>query len=148
MRLNIQKRLASDVLNVSKYRIVLDPNRFEDIKEAITKADIKSLIKDGAIKFKQEKGTSKSRARKISIQKSKGRRRGPGSIKGATGARLWRKKKWMDSIRSQRKLLKIIREKKLVDKSAYRSLYLKSKGGFFRSKRHIKVYMQEHGMLK
>jgi large subunit ribosomal protein L19e len=148
MKLSIQKRLASSVLNVSKSRITLDSNRFEDIKEAITKADIKSLIKDGAIKSKQERGTSRSRARKISKQKSKGRRRGPGSIKGASGARLWKKKKWMDSIRTQRKFLKMLRDKKQVGQSAYRSLYLKSKGGFFRSKRHIKGYMQEHGMIK
>jgi len=148
MQLKIQKRLAARILKASKNDIRLDSNRLDEIKEAITKADVKSLIKDKAIKSKKRRGISQFRTRKNKIQKSKGRRRGPGSIKGGKHARLSKKSGWIAHIRIQRVFLKNLRDKQIIDKSSYRSLYLKSKGGFFRSKRHIKVYMQEHKIGK
>lgn len=148
MQLKIQKRLAAQILKSSKNDIWLDSNRLDEIKEAITKADIKSLIKDKAIKAKKIRGISRYRARKRNLQKSKGRRRGPGSLKGSKGARLSKKRGWINHIRVQRVFLQNLRDKGVIDKSSYRPLYMKSKGGFFRSKRHIKIYMQEHGIIK
>ncbi len=148
MQLKIQKRLAAQILKSSENDIWLDSNRLDEIKEAITKADIKSLIKDKAIKAKKIRGISRYRARKRNLQKSKGRRRGPGSLKGSKGARLSKKRGWINHIRVQRVFLQNLRDKDVIDKSSYRSLYMKSKGGFFRSKRHIKIYMQEHGIIK
>lgn len=148
MQLKIQKRLAAQILKSSKNDIWLDSNRLDEIKEAITKADIKSLIKDKAIKAKKIRGISRYRARKRNLQKRKGRRRGPGSLKGSKGARLSKKRGWINHIRVQRVFLQNLRDKGVIDKSSYRPLYMKSKGGFFRSKRHIKIYMQEHGIIK
>jgi len=148
MKLITQKKLASDVLKISKEKVWLDVTRLEEIKEAITKADIRSLIKDKAIKGKKIVGTSRSRARKIQVQKLKGRRRGDGSRKSATNARIKKKRVWINHIRTQREFLKNLRGKEVIDKTVYRSLFLKSKGGFFRSKRHLKLYMEDHGLLK
>jgi len=91
MQLKIQKRLAAQILKSSEKSIWLDSSRLDEIKEAITKVDIKSLIKDKAIKGKQKKGISKSRIRKNKEQKRKGRRSGAGSIKGGRNEG-WRKK--------------------------------------------------------
>ena len=148
MQLKIQKRLAAQILKSSENDIWLDSNRLDEIKEAITKADVKSLIKDKAIKARKIRGISRYRARKRKKQKSKGRRRGSGSLKGSKGARLSKKKRWINLIRIQRVFLQSLRDKDVIDKSSYRSLYMKSKGGFFRSKRHIKIYMQEHEIIK
>ena len=148
MQLKIQKRLAAQILKASENDIWLDSNRLDEIKEAITKADVKSLIKDKAIKSKKRKGISRYRIRKNKEQKKKGRRRGFGSIKGGKRARLSKKRRWINSIRIQRIFLQNLRDKKIIDGASYRSLYMKSKGGFFRSKRHIKIYMQEHGIGK
>ena len=148
MQLKIQKRLAAQILKSSKNDIWLDSDRLEEIKDSITKADIKSLIKDKAIKSKKKRGISRYRIRKIQIQKSKGRRRGPGSIKGGKHARLSKKRSWINHIRIQRVFLRNLRDKGAINKSSYRSLYMKSKGGFFRSKRHIKLYIREHGIEK
>ena len=41
-----------------------------------------------------------------------------------------------------------VRDKEKLTKTDYRSLYLKAKGGFFRSIRHLKLYMEEHKMIK
>ena len=148
MQLKIQKRLAAQILKSSENDIWLDSNRLDEIKDAITKADIKSLIKDKAIKSKKIRGISRYRVRKRKKQKSKGRRSGSGSIKGGKHARLSKKERWTNHIRIQRGFLQNLRDKDIIDESSYRSLYMKSKGGFFRSKRHIKLYMQEHGIGK
>jgi len=125
MELKLQKRLAASVLGCSEKRIKLDQDRLEDIKEAITKLDIKSLIADKAIKQKPVKGVSRVRARSIIIQKRKGKRKGHGSRKGKKSARLSQKEAWIKKIRIQRRFLKQIRDKKLITKKDYGKLYKK-----------------------
>ena len=148
MELKLQKRLAGEMMKCSEKRVVFDTERLEDIKEAITKADIRRLILDKAIKEKPEKGISRFRARKIALQKRKGKRKGQGSKKGKKTARVPKKEAWIKKIRIQREFLKEIRDKELITKNDYHSLYMKSKGGFFRSKRHIKLYIEENKLIK
>ncbi|MBN2458023.1 50S ribosomal protein L19e [Candidatus Woesearchaeota archaeon] len=145
--LKVQKRLASQLLKRSKKKIALDTSRLEDVKEAITKKDIKSLIKDGAIVGKQKTGVSRARANHRHIQKTKGQRKGHGKRKGKVTARMPKKESWMKKIRLQRAFLTELKSKGLLTTSAFRSLYLKSKGGFFRSKRHIKLFITEHKII-
>ncbi len=140
----LQKRLAAEILKCSPKRIVLDSTKLGEIKEAITREDVRQMIESGAITKLQKQGVSKARHRKALMQKRKGRRKGPGSKKGKKTSRLGKKEAWMKKIRLQRKFLSEMRDKKIIGKKAYRDLYLKSKGGFFRSKRHIALYMEEH----
>jgi|TARA_B100001971_G_C18252078_1_gene579055 large subunit ribosomal protein L19e len=148
MELKLQKRLAAQILKCSPKRVSFDTESLQDIKEAITKIDISSLINDNVIKRKPVKGVSRVRARKIREQKSKGRRRGFGSRKGKKTATLSRKSAWINKIRAQRKLLVELKDKKEISKSIYQKLYLQSKGGFFRSRRHITIYITEHNLGK
>ncbi len=145
--LNVQKRIASSLLKGSKKRVQFDSNRLEEIKEAITRADLKSLITSRAIAMKQKKGVSRARAKIIQIQKAKGQKKGPGKRKGKATARTPRKELWITKIRTQRKFIKELKEKGLVSGETYRDLYMKSKGGFFRSKRHIKLYLTEQKLF-
>ena len=146
--LKTQKRLAAQIMKCSQKRVLFDPSRLDEIKEGITKFDIRNLIKDKAIREKPVRSTSRSGARKRLAQKRKGRLKGPRSRKGKKKARLPKKKDWMNKIRLMRKFLKELREKGLITERDYRVLYLKAKGGFFRSKRHIKLYIEEKGMVK
>ncbi|MCK4589272.1 MAG: 50S ribosomal protein L19e [Nanoarchaeota archaeon] len=148
MELKNQKRLAAEILKCSTKKIHFDPENLGDIQEAITRADIKSLINQGIISVKKKGYNSRVRARKILRQKRKGSRRGAGSRKGSKYARLGKKEAWMSKIRAQRELLKKLRDREMIEKKTYRDLYLKAKGGFFRNKRHIKLYMEEHKLLK
>ncbi len=148
MKLNIQKKLAGKILKASPKRVKLDPARGEDIKEAITKADLKSLIAEGAITKKQKKGVSRARANKILRQKRKGQRKNAGSRKGKATARQPKKEAWMNKIRKQREFLKELKQKGYLESKTYNDLYKKAKGGFFRSKNHIKLYMDEHKLIK
>lgn len=144
MKLNVQKRLAAQIMKCSPKRVIFDSNRLEDIKQAITKRDLKLLIGDKAITEKPMAGTARVHARKIQSQKRKGRRKGAGSRKGTFNSRFNTKQTWIATVRVQRAFLKELVTKNIITRLAYRELYLKSKGGYFRSKRHIKLYLEEH----
>ena len=148
MNLKNQRRIAASLLKVGENRVWFDDDRISEIKEAITKNDIRGLIRNKAIQKKQIVGNSRVRARKIKVQKRKGRRKGKGSRKGKRTARLPDKKAWMIKIRAQRKFLNEFKEKGLFKEKVFRELYLKAKGGFFRSKRHIMVYLTEKNYFK
>ncbi|MGV8162939.1 MAG: 50S ribosomal protein L19e [Candidatus Nanoarchaeia archaeon] len=145
--MNTQKRLASQVMKASKKRIRFDNQRLADIKEAITKTDVRQLINEGAITRIQKRGVSRSRARHIQSQKAKGQRKGAGSRKGKETSRLPRKESWMIRIRSQRTFIAELKEKKIITNETYRKLYRKAKGGFFRSTRHIKIYLEDNKLF-
>ena len=146
--LNVQRRLAAQILKCGRNRIRFDPARLEDIKEAITKTDITSLIKSGSITKRRLLNTSRFWARKRKKQKSKGRQKGFGSRKGKKTARLQPKRAWMNKIRLQRDFIKSLRNKGVVTSAIYHELYMKSKGGFFRNLRHLKLYTSERGLVK
>ncbi|MBS3155433.1 50S ribosomal protein L19e [Candidatus Woesearchaeota archaeon] len=148
MKLNTQKNLASKILEAGKRRIKLDPERLSEIKEAITRSDIKSLIKSGAIKKLNKRGISRVRARFILVQKRKGRKKGKGSLKGKKTSRMPRKRQWINQVRSQRDYLKYLKQKKELSNYNYRLLRNKVKGGLFRSVRHIKLFITEYNLLK
>lgn len=143
-----QKRLAGQLFKCSKNRIRFDTERLEDIKGAITKRDISSLIGEGAITKLPPRNTSRFHARKIHMQKKKGRRKGHGSRKGRSTARTPAKRSWINKIRLQRSFIKHLKVQEQIDNKIYYELYNKSKGGFFRSIRHLKLYIQERKLAK
>jgi len=147
MNLKTQKRIIVSLTGVGRKRIWFNPDRISDIKEAITKSDLRGLIKEGAIKIKAKRGISRSRIRKRIKQKRKGRRSSVSSRKGKKGARLARKTAWMLKVRSQRRFIKGLINKKLISNPTYQSLRNKIKGGFFRSTRHIKLFIEEHNLF-
>ncbi|MBS3119642.1 50S ribosomal protein L19e [Candidatus Woesearchaeota archaeon] len=147
MKLGRQKKWAAQILKCSPKRIVLSADSLQEIKESITKADLRGLIHDNIIIKKQAKGVSRARANKRAAQKRKGRRKGHGSAKGRHTASVPRKSMWMSRIRVQRNFLKILREKGHISTASYRELFSKSKGGFFRNVRHIKLYIEEHNLV-
>ena len=143
-----QKRLAAGIFKCSPSKVSFNPEKLSEIKEAITTQDVKTLISDGIIKRVRSNEQSRSRARFRASQRSKGRQRGPGSRKGRASARLSGKSKWMGRIRLQRAFLSELKAAKAISQSTYRDLYMKSKGGFFRSKRHMELYITERGLKK
>lgn len=146
--MNLQKRLASSIMNCSPKRVQFDETKLSEIKEAITKGDVRILINKGVINEKQKQGISQSRTRETRKQKRKGRQQGHGSRKGKHNARLADKDLWIDSVRLQRTFLKTLRDHELITIQDYHKLYGKSKGGFFRSMRHLKMYITEQSIIK
>lgn len=147
MAYDSRKRMAAALLKRSPKRVKLDPDELGEIKEALTKADLRGLIKDKVIKSVQKKGVSNSRAKQRKLKRSKGQRTGQGKRKGKATARHPGKEKWMSTVRLQRTYLRELKEKGYITVSTYRQMYAKSKGGFFRSKRHLSTYLKGHDLL-
>jgi len=148
MNLKNQRRLAAAVLGVGSNRIWIDPEGAEEVEAAITRQEIRKLIKDGVIQAAPEKKTSRGRARARQAQKKAKRRRGPGKRKGARYSVVPRKVRWMSKIRAQRKRLKSLREKRIITVSTYRSLYRKAKGGEFRSIAELERYITDNELRR
>src|SRR3989344_4778411 len=98
MRLTSQRRMAAQLLKCGETRIWFDSSRLDDIKQAITKSDIRHLINDSAIKKEPAISISGARHRKHLIQKRKGRRQGEGSRKGKRASRLPKNTAWIPTI--------------------------------------------------
>ncbi len=137
--LSLQRRLAASILGVGESRIVMDPEHLEDIKNAITRSDIKKMISHDYIKVKPTK------IKKPELYPEK-RKRGAGSKKGAKGARLTKKKRWINTIRPLRKMLRELRERKVIDSRTYRETYRMIKSGAFRDRSHLKLYLKQKGV--
>jgi len=130
MNLRNKKELASKVLGAGKNRIKFDSARLKEIKEAITKQDIKDLYKDGFIEVKPEKGRRKLKKRKL--------RRGPGKIKRKIYKR---KKTYVKITRKLRAYLKELKKRGEISRQDYWDLRKKVKSKFFKNKLGLKEYL-------
>ena len=131
--LSAQKRMAADVLDVGENRVWLDPERQGDIAEAITRADVRDLVDEGAIRAEEPEGNSRGRARERQEKRAYGHRKGQGSRKGTAGGRENEKQKWVSAIRAQREKLRELRDDGTISRSTYRELYDRASGGEFDS---------------
>src|SRR3989338_10482271 len=148
MDLRKKKMLAGKVLGCSPYRVRFDIERLDEIKEAITKKDIISLVKDYAVWKENVQGISRGIAKKRHLQRKKGLQKGFGSRKGSKNARNPQKLEWKHRVRLLRAYLKTLRDKQYITTTNYHMLYLKAKGGFFRSLKHINLYVNEHKLIE
>ncbi len=140
--LKSQRRMAAEVMDVGKNRVWIDPEQEEKVEEAITRQDIRNLVESGAIRKREQEGTSNARAKQNKKQKKKGRRKGHGSRKGKQTARKDSKQEWMEKIRAIRKRLKEMKQEGELEQEEYRKLYDMAKGGFFRDRKHLENYVE------
>lgn len=148
MDLKSQRRMAAELLGCGENRVWIDPNRTEDVASAITRSNVRTMINSGAIRALQKKGISSARKNHIKAQKAKGRRKGPGSRRGAKSARTPTKEAWIRRIRIIRSRLKELREKGVMDTKTYRKYYLQAKGGMFKNRSHLDTQLKIQGILK
>ncbi len=148
MSLKAQKRMAAEILKCGENRVYFDPYLIDEIQLAITREDVRSLIKEGIIRKKYKKGISKYRKNLHHQKKKKGRARGLGKRKGTKYARNPKKKAWMKRIRPQRRELKKLRDRKLITAAIYRKLYKNAKGGMFNSVTQMNRYIREKELLR
>ena len=128
MNLGKKKILAAKALKVGKKRIVFLNPRLDEIKEAITKQDIKDLQKEGAIMIKEVKGR-----RKIKKQKNKG----TGKVKKKVKMR---KKVYATLTRKLRKYTGELKKAGRLDRGEIKEIRNKIRNRFFKSKAHLKEY--------
>lgn len=141
------KETVARLLGVPKSRVVIKAEAIEQLEEAITRNDIKALLKDGLIEVKPKKGNSRSRWRARREAEKKGRRRGKGSRKGTKKARgAVGKRVWVNKIRKMRRFLNILKHRGVIDRPTWRRLYRMAKGGYFTSLSHLRMYIVQNGI--
>lgn len=150
MRFDHQRRLASEALGcgINRVRISTDPAEQENIFDAITREQVRELIRRHVITMRDERGVSRGRARARAAQRAKGRRRGHGTRKGSANARTPQKEHWMGLIRRLRAYLRELKSQGRIDVRTYRRFYRQAKGGMFKSKAHLTQQLQMAGLLK
>jgi large subunit ribosomal protein L19e len=142
MNLTGQKKIAARLLKVGVKRVQFDPERLEEISEALTRDDIRYLISSGAIKARRVKGVSRGRVRDRRERKAEGRSRGHGSRSGTAKARSKGKRRWVDRIRAIRDELRKMRDEGTINKTLYRRLYRQANGNVFQSRRHLREHVE------
>lgn len=127
MNLRSKKILAKKVLNVGKGRILFVENRLKEIKEALTKQDIRDLKEDGAILTKNVKGRKKNKVSK-NVRKV-------GKVKIKVNRR---KQDYVILTRKLRKYLKEMKKQGKISKEEFKDARKKIRNKKFRSKAHLK----------
>lgn len=130
MNLLKKKALASRMLKVGKKRIIFSKERVNEIKEAITKQDIRDLKDEGAIIVKDIKGSRKN--------KQKSKKRGPGKIRKKVNQR---KKEYVIMTRKLRKYLFEIKKQGKISREDMKDMRKKIRNRIFKSKAHLKEYI-------
>ena len=136
----LHRRLSARVLKVGKSRVWIDPSKLEDVGKAITATDIRKLIKKNVIRAIPAKA---HKTRELVKHK-----KGPGKKKGTKYSIVTRKERWINTVRPLRSMLNELKEDKKIDNKTYRNLRGLVKGGMFRSRAHLKIYLEQHGILK
>lgn len=132
MNLRSKKELAARTFGVGKKRILFIESRKDEIKEAITKQDIRDLAASGAIIIKEIKGRKKIR---------KNGRRSTGNIRQRVNKR---KKEYVILTRKLRNYLKSVPK---IDKEEIKKIRKKIKNREFKNKIDIKKYVDELNKL-
>ena len=130
-KLSMQRRLAAEILGVGENKVFFDNLRIDDISQAITRTDIKELIKDKAI-FKK---ISERQAKK----ERKGKRKGSGKFRRKVRTR---KRDYILKIRNLRRYLSSVKGNgmPLEDYNYMRRL---AKAGHFKTRKHLKEYYND-----
>lgn len=127
MNLSKKKKLARKTFKVGKKRIVFSKPRLDEIKEAITKQDIKDLTKEGAIIIKDPKGRKKIEKRK--------RKRSVGKIRKRVNVR---KQEYVILTRKLRKYILELKKQGKITKEEFSEIRKRIRNRAYRSKAHLK----------
>ena len=130
MNLRTKKELAAKTLKVGKERIMFVKERLDEIKEAITKQDIRDLFVDGAIKVKEIKGTKKNIKRK--------KKRSTGNIRKKVNTR---KQDYVIMTRKLRAYVKELKNQGKLNAEEVKEIRNRIRNRMFRSKANLKDYI-------
>lgn len=129
MNLRSKKELAVRTLKVGKARIAFVESRKDEIKEAITKQDIRDLVAEGAIIIKDVKGRKKIEKRG---------RRSTGNIRKVINKR---KKEYVIITRKLRNYANIMASKMQIVKEDLKKIRKKIKNREFKNKMDLQRYI-------
>jgi large subunit ribosomal protein L19e len=139
MVVNLRKKreLIARMMGLGVNRVRFEPDKLDDVADAITRENMQSLIKNGTVWTVKVKGTSRARAeKKLNTRRKRGV--GAGSKKGKKSARSGKKEVYVKKVRSLRRNLKLLKDRNEITRSVYWLIYKKVNGGQVRSLSHLR----------
>lgn len=128
----LARRLASDIMQRGEKSIRMKPSEVADIEKALTRDDVRALIKKGSIFALKPKRNASTYGRELKTKRSEGRKRGRGKRKGTAKARGG--VSYQKRIRAQRRVLKALKSDGTITNELFKKYYRLTKGGVFTSK--------------
>ena len=144
MSVKLTKRTAADILKRGVSSVRIKPDAIEDAKKAITREDVRALIKNGRVYALKEKSNLSIYSKILKEKRAKGRRRGKGRKKGtrkARGTMTYQKK-----VRAQRRILAELKEEKVINNEMFKKFYALVKGGSFQTKMTLINHIKSKGV--
>lgn len=144
MGVKFVRRIASEMLKRGESSIRINVNSKEEIEKAMTREDVRKLLKSGSVFALKEKRNISRNSKELKKRRQKGRSRGTGRRRGtgkARQGRLWKKK-----ARSQRFLLVRLKSMGRIDRETFRRYYTLVKGNSFADKASLLLHMSEEGI--
>src|SRR3989338_690475 len=143
MKLLKAKEISAELMNCGKGRVWINPKNTKEIKESITKEDIRGLITQQIIKKRQDNFQSTAKANELREKKKQGRRKGQGKRKGTKKTRVNARKQWQSKVRTLRKKLKELKvsDAEKVVQAGYKKVYKMVKGNYFKGKNDLQRYI-------
>ncbi len=142
VNLKTKRKLVSRILGVGVDRVKFDPDHLDEVADAITRDNIRSLITANVIEVRPIRGTSKGRSYFKKLQRGK-RGTKQGSKKGAKGARARKKEIYVNKIRAMRHQLKVSKARKEIANDVYWNLYKQVSGNQVRNLAHLRSLIEE-----
>jgi large subunit ribosomal protein L19e len=142
VNLKTKRHLVARMLGVGANRIKFDSQYLDDVSDAITRDNIRSLITANIIEVRPIKGTSKGRAHHKKAQR---RKRGTkqGSKKGTKGTRIGKKQVYVKKIKALRHRLRVSKGRKEITNPEYWKLYRQAGGNQIRNVAHLRTLIEE-----
>ena len=142
VNLKTKRLLVARILGVGANRVRFDSDHLDDVADAITRDNIRSLVTAKIIEIKSIKGTSRGRA---SFKKHQKRKRGTkqGSKKVRKGARVGKKEVYVKKIRAMRHQIKVSKSRKEITNKDYWNLYKQVGGNQVRNLAHLRSLIEE-----
>lgn len=144
MSIKFAKRAASEILGRGESAIRFKPSAMKEIREAITKEDVRKLISEKSIIAVKPKHNMSMNSKLLKRKRLAGRRRGIGRRKGTLKAR--GVLPWERRVRSQRALLKELKRMGKIDSKAFKSFYRRITGNSFPNKASLLMHIKESGI--
>ena len=129
--LESRKQLESRLFGVGKNKIYFDEAHISEIKEAITKQDLRDLLAEGIIQIKEAHGRL--------VKPKRTTRRGPGKIKRKLKIK---KSGYVIITRKLRRYIGELRKQGKLNTEKYMELRKKIKARTFKDKAHLKDYIE------
>ncbi len=129
MSIKLTRRIAAELLKRGESKVRIKPDAIEDAKKAITREDVRALIKSGSVYALKEKHNMSLYSKDAQGEEEQGQEEGSGKEEGNRKAQagLDYKKK----IRGQRRVLEALKTEKHIDNVAFKKYYALVKGGNF-----------------